>query len=188
MFKISATTFWTIDKIFQNHHFNLTDCNYTLTTTLLQHLKPNLPKKTFLLLHIKYSTRNQFHWLTNYSHYLTNPRPMYYLNQPLRYKALLTHYSHIRNTHKTLRTCLVLRRPNARSHSVLLIYSSSSLQVVRLLSLAEKYPVFLDVVCSSFLSCSRTFRFWDMPLMSSHSANVFHVKCFSVKCMNMCAC
>ena len=35
------------------------------------------PKNYFLLLHIKSdSMRNRFHWLTNYSHYLTNPCPI----------------------------------------------------------------------------------------------------------------
>ena len=53
------------------------------------------------------STRNKFHWLKNYSHYLTNSRPIQlhsfhftHLNQPLKNITTLLHYSHIPNTHK----------------------------------------------------------------------------------------
>ena len=71
------------------------------------------------------SRRNRFHWLTNYSHYLTNPRPIQlhashfiHLNQPLKDTTLLN-YSHTPDTHKKLYTRLVHRRPNIRSCSVL---------------------------------------------------------------------
>ena len=46
--------FLTIDKIFHNHHVISTDCNYTIS-----------------------SCQIQFHWLTNYSHFLTNPRSIW---------------------------------------------------------------------------------------------------------------
>ena len=63
MFKIKTSMFSTIDKIFHNHYFISTDCNYTIpnlhnqistsTATSLQHPKSLSPSKKnqFLLLY-----------------------------------------------------------------------------------------------------------------------------------------
>ena len=84
-FKISTSMFSTIDNIFHNHYFISTDYNYTIPSiTTLALWQPYLyatPKITFTFQNnifcyfIANCTRNQFHWLTNYS-YLTNPSPI----------------------------------------------------------------------------------------------------------------
>ena len=74
----------------------------TSTTTLLKHLKSLLPPTIIIFCCFKLnSTRNNFHWLTNYSHYIINSRLIWlhafhftHLYQPLKYTTLL-HYSHI---------------------------------------------------------------------------------------------
>ena len=102
--------FSTIDRIFHNQPFISTDCIYTPTTISLQHLKSLLPSEKIIFSYfILNSTRNQFHRWTNYSHYLINPRPIWRLNQPLKYTTQLL-----------LTQCLVPRRSNVCSHSVLL--------------------------------------------------------------------
>ena len=81
MFKIKTSMFSTIYKIFHNHHFISTDCNYTIpnlhnqistsTATSLQHPKSLSPSKKnhFLLFYIKFYEKPV-------SLILTNPRPI----------------------------------------------------------------------------------------------------------------
>ena len=80
MFKIKTSMFSTIDKIFHNHHFISTDCNYTIpnlhnqiSTSTATSLPPKitftLQKNQFLLLYIKCYEKPV-------SLILTNPRPI----------------------------------------------------------------------------------------------------------------
>ena len=73
MFKIKTSMFSTIYKIFHNHHFISTDCNYTIPNphnqisnspaTSLQHPRSLSPsKKINFCYFILNATRNQFHW------------------------------------------------------------------------------------------------------------------------------
>ena len=60
MFKIRTCMFSTIDKIFHNHHFIFTDCNYAMPNTSLQQPKSLSPSKKIIFCYfILDSTRNQ---------------------------------------------------------------------------------------------------------------------------------
>ena len=111
----STSMFLSIDKIFYNHHFISTHLPHCNTQNHFY-----LPKKIIFCYFVLNSTRTQFRWLPNYSHYLTkstsNITPLLPLHtsQPTpniyNATALLTHAWY---------TCLVHRLPNIRSHSVL---------------------------------------------------------------------
>ena len=78
--------FWllSIDKTSHNTSFQHTGTTLSLqnqistsTTTSLQRLTSLLVHKVIIFCYfILNSTRNKFHWLTNYSHYLANLRPI----------------------------------------------------------------------------------------------------------------
>ena len=95
------------------------------TTTSLQHLKSLLPPKIIIFcFFILNCTRNKLHPLScQFTSNITPRFPLHASQPTLNYTTLL-HYSHIPNTHKKIETSntrLVHRRPNIRSHSVLLI-------------------------------------------------------------------
>ena len=131
----------------------------TSTTTLLKHLKSLLPPTIIIFCCFTLnSTRNNFHWLTNYSHYIINSRLIWlhafhftHLNQPLKIQRYCTTLISLLNTHeKKLHTRVVHRRPNIRSHSVL-FYLLRFLGSV-FLSLRTNQDDFYAPVCLFFAS------------------------------------
>ena len=80
----------------------------TSTTTLLKHLKSLLPPTIIIFCCFTLnSTRNNFHWLTNYSHYIINSRLIWlhafhftHLNQPLKIQRYCTTLISLLNTHE----------------------------------------------------------------------------------------
>ena len=72
---------WNVQVCFRLLIFFKTTTSFQQTaTTLSLHNQISTSTTTFqknlFCYFILNSTRNQFHWLTNYSHYLTNPRPI----------------------------------------------------------------------------------------------------------------
>ena len=132
--------FLTIDKLFTTttsfQHtvtaLSLHNRISTSTTTSLQHLKSFLPPKIiiiiiFVTLYSFYEKQvSLINKLQPLSYQFTSSiTPRLPLNAspptPKIYNATALHYSHILNTHKKLSVRVVHRRPNIRSHSVLLL-------------------------------------------------------------------